>query len=118
MTRIVFFNPVNGRVANSYTFDSVKRVEMAPFTNSEMLSPLIIVDSNDRVRLLPPLDSDFHTTQSVHLFSVDIKNSVLKGDLIGLQKGELTTAWKTNLNLGADEKIVLVVGRNRNGRFM
>lgn len=113
----MFFNPVNGKIVDSHTYDSVKRVEMAPFANKDSLSPLIIVDTSDKVHFLPELDPDFQSSQSIHLFSIDTEKGVLKGDLIGLNQNALTTTWTTKLNLGADEKIMLVAGRNRNGYY-
>lgn len=111
----MFFNPVNGKVVDSHTYDSVKRVELAPFTNKELLSPMIIVDSIGKVQFLPALDSDFQSTQSLHLFSIDTKTGILKGENVGIKQNSLSTAWTTRLNLGADEKIVSALGRNRNG---
>ncbi|KAI6228190.1 PQQ enzyme repeat family protein [Aphelenchoides besseyi] len=115
-TRILFFNPIDGKVVNSHTVDSVKRVDMAPFPNAEMLHPLIIVDSKDKVQFLPPLPSNFQLPQPLHLFSVDLINGILSGFIVQQKQLDINPTWTTKLNLGADEKIALVVGKRRNER--
>lgn len=114
----MLFNPVNGKVVNSHTYDSISRVELAPFTNKESLSPLIVVDSSGKIKFLPEVDSDFQSPQSIHLFSVDTKRGTLKGDVVRLHQNSLTNSWSTNLNLGPDEKIVSIAGKNRYGLFI
>lgn len=113
-TRIITLDPITGNVQGSHSYNTLKRIEKAPFVNEQQLHPLILLESNDAVHFLPALSKEFVPTSSVHLFFADIKNGVISGGQINSSTNSYTSLWETSLNLSPTEKIKAIQGKPPN----
>jgi outer membrane protein assembly factor BamB len=111
--RLIVFNPVSGELVNTYDRNGVKRIELLPFINSDMIHPILTVDSKDKIEISPPAN-EFPSLHPISLFSFDIKTGKIWGDSLDLNTLKLTSLWKAKLNFTPNEKFVSVAGKPAN----
>uniref|UniRef100_A0A915CSD2 ER membrane protein complex subunit 1 n=1 Tax=Ditylenchus dipsaci TaxID=166011 RepID=A0A915CSD2_9BILA len=111
-SKIVFFNPITGSMVNAIQMDDLKRVEMMPFANAEMLHPLLIVRADDKLEFHPSIEADYTPPYPIHLMFLE-KQSLLRGVQVDFQKRVLIENWKSDLGFTSPaEKIVKVAAKS------
>uniref|UniRef100_A0AC34GTR0 ER membrane protein complex subunit 1 n=1 Tax=Panagrolaimus sp. ES5 TaxID=591445 RepID=A0AC34GTR0_9BILA len=111
--RLVVFNPVTGELINTFDRDGIKRIEILPFANSEMLHPLLTVDSKNKIEVFPTFN-DTTFPHPISIFSFDINAGKIWGDSLDLNTLKSTPLWKAKLNFSPNEKFVYVAGKPSN----
>jgi len=109
----VFFNPVTGAIINTIQFENLKRVEMLPFANEEMLQPLMLVQDDEKLSFHPQLADDFKPPSPVYLLFLDKSAGSMRGVQVDFEKRKLVEGWQSNLGFSdPSEAIVAVAGKS------
>jgi outer membrane protein assembly factor BamB len=111
--RLIVFNPITGELVNTFDRDGIKRIELLPFVDSEMLHPLFTIDSKSKNEIFPAAN-DVIFQHPVSIFSFDIDSGKIWGDYLDLNTLKLTSLWKAKLNFTPKEKFVFVAGKPSN----
>lgn len=112
------FNPVTGTVVSTLQVDGLKRVELLPFPNSEMLYPLFLVTDKMSIQFYPPLSDDYRPRYPVHLMFVE-KNGELSGVQLDFKTKRLVKNWSSRLGFASpDETVVSISGKPINRKHL
>uniref|UniRef100_A0A914Y6J2 ER membrane protein complex subunit 1 n=1 Tax=Panagrolaimus superbus TaxID=310955 RepID=A0A914Y6J2_9BILA len=111
--RLIVFNPITGELINTFDRDGIKRIELLPFTNSEMLHPLFTIDSKNKVEIFPAAN-DVAFPHPISIFSFDVDSGKIEASSLDFNTLSLTPLWKAKLNFSPKEKFVYVAGKPSN----
>uniref|UniRef100_A0A914EHP0 ER membrane protein complex subunit 1 n=1 Tax=Acrobeloides nanus TaxID=290746 RepID=A0A914EHP0_9BILA len=108
-SRLVIFNPITGTLVNTYQVERLKRVELLPFTNDEMLHPLMVLDINNKIDFFPSYSAPL--PYSTFQFNFNASSGDLYGERIDSVTRKISTTWKNQLRFSKSEKIVAVASK-------
>lgn len=101
---MVVFNPITGELVNTYQAERLKRVELLPFTNDEMLHPIMTVDVHNKIDFFPSFKAPL--PHPIFQFNFNSSTGILYGEKIDAVTKKVSTTWKNQLRFSKNEKIV------------
>ncbi|KAI1727507.1 PQQ-like domain-containing protein [Ditylenchus destructor] len=111
-SKITFFNPVTGVAVDTINVKKLKRVEILPFPNAEMLQPLLILPEDGKMSFYPELPADYEPPYPVYLMFFDQHAGILRGTQVDFKKRSLIENWSSNLGFSTTkEKIIALAGK-------
>nr|XP_039250334.1 ER membrane protein complex subunit 1-like [Styela clava] len=113
---IMNFNPITGEESKGQgkiSFNGIIQVMLLPFPDSAYLRPLLLLDENRNIQLIPDtadVRSKLHSAKnSVFLYSVDKESGKISGYRFGNSEKLMEKTW--SVNIPSDQSIVLVKGK-------
>ncbi|KAE9551593.1 hypothetical protein FO519_005200 [Halicephalobus sp. NKZ332] len=116
-TRLVVFNPVTGEQTDTLSRPKLKKIEVLPFSDENMIHPLMTIDINENIQFYPILAENYPHSSNIYLFNVDVEGGKMSGSKLDLKEKKITPIWKSSLTFGTKEKFLTIAEKPVNQKI-
>lgn len=102
---------------STFEVNDLKRVELLPFINNELLNPLLLIDNNENLQFYPEISNKYYPPYPVYVMFLK-NNGKIRGTFVDFNNKKLIELWRSKLGfISEHEKIIRVAAKPINRKL-